>query len=281
MDNSDFITLFTARIGQDNDANISLFNNKEKLVDNSVSECLFDILGLPDAEKTCFDSMTIEQQKNVIKAAYCDAPESDCRIMNNVLKAMNGNPSFSVPQMIIRKVWETQKAKVFEYAGSRWSVYKARMHSGVYAIDILQSSRDEKKWISDLVRLAKVINPNASFINIVFHSKDTNGNHDYVNYTYSFTPEDLSFLKETTDASVIVIGFSHTSSSSVYLVLKEVYEKYDKGLDESIDIVHRQVSYITKEDKDYRKRISTVENAKKAQKPADPIGDSYKQENVV
>lgn len=292
MNQQDYITLFTVRIGAKQDANIKLFyNNKEKYVKIDVIDELLSLLSqnktnneeeLLEVRKSCFNSMSLEDKIAAIKNHYLslsrgNAQENTTTIspeekVERLISNIDNIPSFVFKD---KDLWGTQKMFIYENAGPRYSLYKAIKHNNVFAIDILTKKRGEKEWISGLFQFAKRINPGAKIINLIIHQGDILEDHDYYNYSYIFTAEEIkNIIGETTDISVNVMAFSHTSECPIYLVLRGNYENKDKTIPKEIDSVHSKISYIANEDREFRKKLSQTINGIKG--GVDPIGKSYK-----
>lgn len=273
---SNYITIFTARIGHDEwdqDDNISLFKEKERVADVSVVEKLFTIKAntMLSGIKSCFDSLSLDDKKAIISEVIQD-PED---MAKNLIKCLDKNADFKIPDPFLKQIWEEKSQYLIDYAPAYWSVYQSKEHKGVYVIDILNYSLDEEIWISGLYQLAKTINPTAKHINIVFHDKDTSETHDCNGYTYTYSDEEVKrILPDAADDEVVkVLSFSHTTQSPVYLVLKETYTDQDESIPSSVDKVHRQISIIYLYVKYYLDRFNNTIN----KKDLDPIGSAYKE----
>ena len=275
MGQQDYITLFTVRIGAIQDANVKLFyNNKNKFLNDEILDDYLILLNndsnrkdsesLWEVKKACFNSLNLEDKKKAIQNHYQDNTEMAKRM---ILVIDN------IPPFAFDKIWDSQKSFIFEKAAPRYSIFQAAGHINVYAIDILTKKRNEKEWISGLYKLARKIQPEATHVNIVFHQGDIQEEHDYLNYTYIFSEEELKpILEETSGISLNVISFSHTSESPIYLVLRDDYENKDSDIPDDIDSIHRKISYIAK-DKAFRDNLLHTINGIKG--GDDPIGNSY------
>lgn len=290
MNQQDYITLFTVRIGAVPDANVKLFyNNKKKYVNEEVLDELLmllnpndsnneDDMSLWNTKMSCFNSMSYENKIAAIRNHYnIESQEQDTNNSDTISVEEKINRLIGLidnfPLFALKQIWTTQKSFIFENAGSRYSIYQAIEHDNVYAIDILTKNRSEKEWIPGLYKLVRKINPQATHINLLFHQGDIVEDHDYLNYTYVFSGEELkSILGETSDVSLNVMAFSHTSESPVYLVLREDFENKDKDIPEEVDSIHRKISFIAK-DKAFRDNLLHTINGIKAGN--DPIGNSY------
>lgn len=292
MDNKKYITLFTARIGNeewDEDANIVLFDKKEKITDAKIVEVLFLIKARGkrdekgweekakmDGIRACFNALNLDEKIKVITDVYVEADEKDKKTVETNIASLKKEPNkFNVIPPILKKIWEKRPEVLINKAPATWSLYRAHNHEGVYVVDILNYRLEEKTWFSGLYQLAKAINPSAQFINIVSHQKDTIEEHDYVRYTYSFPDEEVSGMLNNSE-NVRILSFSHTTSCPVYLVLKEAYENNDETISESVDSVHRQISYIAKNTRDYLSRLNETIKKTKDNEPFDPFVFSYK-----
>lgn len=288
MNKENFISLFTTRIGAQQDANVKLFYEKRKYVDIDIVEELLLLLcqshlesegdsALWEVRKACFDSMSLENRQIAIKnhylSLYNKQNPTDVISPEEKVKRLISNIE-NIPSFALKEIWETQKELIFNNSAPRYSVYQANGHDNVYAIDILTKKRIEKEWIAALFKFARKLNPQATNINLLLHQGDIVEEHDYINYTYIFSQEELNaILGDTNGVTLNVFAYSHTSESPIYLVLRNAFDFLDRNIPNEIDSVHRKISYIANEYWDFRKRLSNTINAIK--KGNDPIGSAY------
>lgn len=290
MSQNDYITLFTSRIGVNPDPNIKLFfNNKKKYENEELLDELFKLLHqnsscLEDSIKACFDSLGLNDKETAIRN-YCTS-----QLPIEKTPSANQNQSFSlderligiirngqdIPSTQLKEIFESQKSFIYEKAGFRYCLFQAIGHNNVFAIDVLSNKRTEKEWISGLYEFAKKINPDATTINLLIHQGDIIEveEHNYINYTYIFTEQELNeILGDTTGITLNVIAYSHTSECPIYLILRDAYDHYDKKIPSSIDPVHRKISYIKNENMNFQIKLSTTISG--IANNSDPIGCSY------
>jgi hypothetical protein len=266
-----------------------LFYEKKKYININIAEELLLLLcqshlesegdsALWEVRKACFDSMSRESREIAIKNHYLSSCDNNSNPTDKIspeekVKRLISNIE-NIPSFALKEIWGTQKEIIFNNSAPRYSVYQANGHDNVYAIDILTKKRIEKEWISALYKFARMLNPQATHINLLIHQGDIVEEHDYINYTYIFSQEELNtILGDTNGVTVNVFAYSHTSESPIYLVLRNAFDFLDGNIPDEIDSVHRKISYIVNDYWDFRKRLSNTINAIK--KGNDPIGNAY------